>query len=152
MLKSYIILKRCFVFAEILVFSIENWRPGNRGVLRTYVGNLQKLRVGLHPVLPVQRLRLFSTAAPSWNPAERAGLRFRVLLRPTLSRLDQIALTPDPPPPTPDPSIPHPAAVRMWCSYSVVCTSWECLIALAEMCSMSSALWSWQSWHAATFL
>lgn len=85
----------------------ENWCPGDRGILRTYLGNLQELRVGLHPVLPVQRLRLFRTASPHGNPAGSAGLRYRVLPRPIPCRLDQIALTPTSPPPPP-PHAPDP--------------------------------------------
>lgn len=35
----------------------ENRRAGDRGVLRPDVWHFQELRVGLHPILPVQRLR-----------------------------------------------------------------------------------------------
>lgn len=35
----------------------ENRRPGDRGVLRAYLRHLQELRVGIHPLLPVQGVR-----------------------------------------------------------------------------------------------
>lgn len=38
------------------VCGAENRRPGHRGVLRPYLRHLQELRVGIHPLLPVQGL------------------------------------------------------------------------------------------------
>lgn len=40
----------------VCVCGAENRRPGHRGVLRPYLRHLQELRVGIHPLLPVQGL------------------------------------------------------------------------------------------------
>lgn len=55
----------CILFKKSDLFPpVENWCPGDWGVLWINLGNFQELWVRVHPVLPVQRLREARAASP----------------------------------------------------------------------------------------
>lgn len=68
---------------------LENWRAGNWGVLRSDIGHFQELWVGIHSVLPVQRLNQ-PAANPQQTVTQQRGRHLRLPPAPP-SKLTQVS-------------------------------------------------------------